>query len=35
MLDKANIGPAGSDEMTVFKGLANYEAVFKKAWGLN
>lgn len=35
MLDKANIGPAGTEEMTVFKGLANYEGVFKKAWGLN
>lgn len=35
MLDKGNIGPSGTDEMGVFKGLANYDAAFKKAWGLN
>jgi ribose transport system substrate-binding protein len=34
MLDKTNIGPAGTDEAAVFKGLGNYEAFFKKAWGL-
>lgn len=35
MLDKTNIGSTGTEEMGVFKGLANYEAAFKKAWGLN
>jgi ribose transport system substrate-binding protein len=35
MLDKSNIGPMGTEEMAVFKGLANYEAAFKKAWGIN
>ena len=35
MLDKSNIGPTGTDEMGVFKGLVGFDGVFKKAWGLN
>jgi ribose transport system substrate-binding protein len=35
MLDKSNIGPTGTEEMAVFKGLANYQAAFKKAWAIN
>ncbi|HSV77783.1 MAG TPA: substrate-binding domain-containing protein [Ramlibacter sp.] len=35
MLDKGNIGPSGTEELGVFKGLAGYDAAFKKAWGLN
>jgi len=35
MLDKDNIGPAGSADNVVFPGLVGYEAAFKKVWGLN
>ena len=34
MIDKSNVGPAGSGEDVVFPGLAGYQTAFKKIWGI-